>query len=74
MLSNYKIYLVWHDNCVGHDVARLLHKSHIQVTWKISEKMKFFYIEANFLNFTIGITPIFDVGVEVNKYVTLVYI
>ena len=36
--------------------------------------MKFFYIEANFLNFTIGITPIFDVGVEVNKYVTLVYI
>ena len=36
--------------------------------------MKFFYIEANFLNFAIGIAPIFDVGVEVNKYVTLVYI
>ena len=36
--------------------------------------MKFFYIEANILNFAIGIAPVFDVGVEVNKYVTLVYI
>ena len=36
--------------------------------------MNFFYFEANFLNFAIGIASIFDVGVEVNKYVTLVYI
>ena len=55
-------------------MAHLLHKSHTQVTCKISEKIKFFYIEANILNFAIGIASIFDIGVEVNKYVTLVCI